>query len=193
MDVEAGSHWMDRVRGAQPAARRYRSIPLLSNNQQSREAITTRTALRARQGLTQEELLLLARDRRRADLQARRPARTLLAIGCIAAGTAISVAGSSQGNQALLLAGFGIGLAGLLVACTILASLLDPQLGDLARYMHAEETPATADEITALSRAAQADPELGHLIAGWWKDSGAPIRRHDLALVQAFQQARRGH
>lgn len=168
-----------------------RPMPLLRPEQESRETIAARGALRSRTGMSQEHLYLLARDRRSAALRAGRPARALLAIGLVAAGIAISVAGSLAARQFLLLPGFGIGFAGLLVGCVLLAGMIAPQTGDLAKYVREDERLASADEIASLVRAAQADPELENLIRDWWKESGAPIRRQDLALVQAFQQASR--
>jgi hypothetical protein len=184
---------MDRVRAAPTKQNKpCRPMPLLRLEQESREMIAARGALRGRTGITQEHLYLLARDRRSAVLRAGRPARALLAIGLVAAGIATSVAGSLTARQFLLLSGFGIGFAGLLVGCFLLAGMMAPQIGDLAKYMHDDESPASADEIASLVRAAQADPELENLIRSWWKESGAPIRRQDLALVRAFQQARLG-
>jgi hypothetical protein len=196
MSVNANSHWMDRVRAAPTPAKPskpYWSVPLHSLERGSREIIATRAALRGRTGVTQEHLYLLARDRRSEALRAGRPARGLLAIGLVAAGIAISVTGSLTTQQFLVLLGFGIGFAGLLVGCVLLAGMMDPQTGDLAKYLHEDESPASADEIAALVRAAQADPELANLIRGWWKQSGAPIRKQDLELVRAFQQASLGN
>ena len=189
MSVNASSHWMDRVRAAPTTSKPYWSVRLQGLKQESRELIAARAALRGRTGVTQEHLYLLARDRRSAALKAGRPARGLLAIGLVAAGIAISVTGSLITQQFLLLSGFGIGFAGLLVGCVLLASLMEPQTGDLAKYVHEDESPLSAEEIASLVRAVQADPELESLIRGWWKESGAPIRRQDLDLVRAFQQA----
>ena len=196
MSVDANSHWMDRVRAAPTPttpSTPYRSVPLLGLEREPRELIATRAALRGRTGVTQEHLYLLARDRRSAVLRAGRPARGLLAIGLIAAGIATSVAGNLTSQQFLLLSGFGIGFTGLLVGCVLLAGMMAPQTGDLAKYVHEDESPASADEIASLVRAAQADPELESLIRSWWKESGAPIRRQDLDLVRAFQQVSRGN
>jgi hypothetical protein len=193
MSVNASSHWMDRVRATPTPTKPsnpYWSVPLHSLERGSREIIAARAALRGRAGITQEHLYLLARDRRSAVLKTGRPARGLLAIGLVAAGIAISVTGSLTTQQFLLLSGFGIAFAGLVVGCVLLAGMMDPQTGDLAKYVHEDESPASADEIALLVRDAQADPELGSLIRGWWKESGAPIRRQDLDLVRAFQQAR---
>jgi len=195
MSVNANSHWMDRVRAApMPTAssKPYWSVPLRSLERGSREIIAARAALRGRTGVTQEHLYLLARDRRSEVLRAGRPARGLLAIGLVAAGIAISVAGSLTTQQVLLLAGFCVAFAGLLVGCVLLAGMMDPQTGDLAKYVHEDESPASAEEIASLVRAAQTDPELESLIRSWWKESGAPIRKQDLELVRAFQQARSG-
>ena len=193
MSVNANSHWMDRVRSTPTApSKAYRSVPLYSIEQESREIIAARAALRGRTGVTQEHLYLLARDRRSAILKARRPWRGLLAIGLVAAGIAASAAGSLLNQQPLLLSGFGTGFIGLLVGCSLLAGFIGPQKGELTKYLHAGETPASTDQIASLVRVTRADPELRQLIAGWWKDSDMPIRRQDLDLVRVFQQARLG-
>lgn len=188
--VEA-SYWMDRVKTVGDA-KRPRTVTLVSVNRDSHDQITARVALTARRGLSQDELYQWARERRQAVMQANRPRLGLVTMGLLAAGIALSVAGSAMTSQVMVMCGFGIAFAGVLVGCTILAALLDPQLGDLAKYIRADEVPATADEIATLSRTAQADPELDKLIAGWWKDSGAPIRKQDLALVQALLESRQG-
>ena len=190
MSVNSDSHWMDRVRAPPVQHKPYRAMPLPRLEQEPRELIAARTALCSRTGVTQEHLYLLARDRRSAILRAGRPVRGLLAIGLVAAGIATSAAGSLTAQQVLLLSGFGIGFAGLLVGCVLLAGMMAPQTGDLIKYVREDESPASAEEIASLVRAAQTDPELESLIRGWWKESGAPIRKQDLELVRAFQQAR---
>lgn len=191
LETVANTHWMDRVRAAESPAKRPRLAPLVSaSSQESRAIITARAALHARTGVTQEELLLLMRDRHNAVLRASRPKRALLAVGLLAAGTAVSLVSSMLVSQALLLCGFGIVLMGVVAGCTILADYLGPQMGDLAQYMRPTEKPADAAEINALSRATQADPELSRLVADWWKDCGAPIRKQDLVLVRDFQRAK---
>lgn len=191
MAVKAASFWMDRVNALPKPVQGHRKVSLVSiNTQESRELIAARAALHARSGISQDELYAQARQRRRTKLKAGRPKRLVGMTILWAAAVAIGMAGSAMANQAVLLAGFGIGLIGLVVACSLLASLLDPQVGDLADFLQADETPATANEIAALSRASLADRELDRLIAGWWKDSGAPIRRSDLELVRNFQKAK---
>ena len=193
MAVEATSYWMDRVRAVPAQTKRHRIVALVNTEtQDSRALIAARSALRGREGISQDALHLLASDRRREKLKAGRPARLLLAGGLLVSAAAVCIAGSTLANQAVLMAGFGIGLLGLIAAATVLASLMDPQVGDLADFVQADETPATAEDIAALSRAAQADVELDKLIAHWWKDSGAPIRQEDLALVRDFQRAKHG-
>lgn len=191
MAAEA-SYWMDRVRTAQPEAKRPQPrLTLVSVQQQeSRGLITARSALLARKGLTQEELHALARSRRQDQLQAVRSKRVLLATGLLAAGVAAALIGSAITSQALVMAGFGLALCGVVAACLVVAAMLEAPLGELGRYLQADEAPATAEEIIALSRASQADPELDHLINRWWRENGAPIRRGDLALVEAFQLAK---
>jgi hypothetical protein len=193
MSVNANSHWMDRVRSTPTPpmpSKPYLAVPLLSLKREPREIIAARVALRGRTGFTEEQLHLLARDRRRAILEARRPWRGLLTVGLIAAGIAASAAGSLLNQQLLLLTGFGIGFVGLLVGCALLAGLMGPQKGELASYLHEGETLANTQQIASLVRVTRADPELRQLTASWWNGNG-PIRRQDLDLVRAFQQARR--
>ena len=108
----------------------------------------------------------------------------------MAAGVAVSVTGSTMGHQLVLLGGFALLLAGAVAMCMMLAALLRPQIGDLAGYIRPEETPATAEEISALSKAVLADAELDKLTSSWWKEHGAPIRRRDLVLANAFIAAK---
>ena len=191
MAVEA-SYWMDRVKSSTPAAKRHHAVTLVSVSQESRDLIAARTALYAREGLNQDQLYRAARERRKTAARTRLPGRSLLTLGLLSGGVVLCVSGSTMASVPLLITGFATVLAGLVVACSLLAARMDPQVGELARYLHNEETPATADEITALSRAAQADNELCRAITHWWKDGGAPIRKQDLALVQAFQDAKLG-
>lgn len=191
MAVEA-SYWMDRVKSAKPAEKRHHAVTLVSVSQESRDLIAARTALYAREGLTQDQLYRAARERRQAAARDSLPGRALLTLGLLSGGVVLCVSGSSLGNLPMLVTGFATVLAGLVVACSLLAARLDPQIGELSKYVRDDETPATADDITALSRAALADPELGRAIVNWWKDGGAPIRGQDLALVQAFQDAKLG-
>lgn len=191
MAVEA-SYWMDRVKSAKPLEKRHHAVTLVSVSQESRDLIAARTALYAREGLTQDQLYRAARERRQAAARDSLPGRALLTLGLVSGGVLLCVSGSSLGNLPVLVTGFATVLAGLVVACSLLAARLDPQIGELAKYVRDDETPATADDITALSRAALADPELGRAIVNWWKDGGAPIRRQDLTLVQAFQDAKLG-
>ena len=191
MAVEA-SYWMDRVKSAEPSVPRHRTVSLISVSQESRDLIAARAALYAREGLSLDQLYQVARERRQAAARARLPARALLALGLLSAGVVLCVSGSTVASLPLLIAGFVTVLAGLMVVCSQLAARLGPQAGELARYLHDGETPVSADDITALSRAAQADPELCRAITHWWKDGGAAIRKQDLALVQAFQDAKLG-
>ena len=191
MAVEA-SYWMDRVKSAKPAEKRHHAVALVSVSQESRDLIAARTALYAREGLTQDQLYRAARERRQAAARESLPGRALLTLGLLSGGVVLCVSGSSLGNLPVLVTGFATVLAGLVVACSLLAARLDPQIGELSKYVRDDETPATADDITALSRAALADPELGRAIVNWWKDGGAPIRKQDLALVRTFQDAKLG-
>ena len=191
MAVEA-SYWMDRVKSKEPRARPHHTVTLVSVSQESRDLIAARTALYAREGVSQDELYRVARERRKASARARLPGRVLLTLGLLSAGVVLSVSGSSLASLPMLISGFVAALASLMVACLILASRMSPQVGELAKYLHADETPVSADDITALSRAGLADPELGRAITKWWKDGSAAIRKQDLALVQAFQDAKLG-
>ncbi len=191
MAVEA-SYWMDRVKSAEPTARRHHAVALVSVSQESRDLIAARSALYARAGLSQDELYQVARERMKAAAHARLPGRSLLALGLLSGGVVLCVSGSTLASLPLLISGFATVLAGLVVACSLLAARLDPQVGELARFLRNDEVPASADDITVLSRAALADPELGRAIVNWWKDGGTPIRRQDLALVRAFQDAKLG-
>ena len=191
MAVEA-SYWMDRIRTTEPAPKRPSPIRLVENKQESRALIVAKAGLLARAGITQEALYQLANERRRAVILTRRPRGKLLAFGLMAAGVALSVAGNLQAQQPMLLAGFALILAGAAAGCLILASMMNPQVGDLKGYIRAEETPATAEEISFLSKAVLADPELDKLTSNWWTEHGAAIRRQDLALVRAFVAAKTG-
>ena len=189
MAVEA-SYWMDRIKKAEPAPKRPAPIRLVETRQEPRALIVAKAALMARTGITQDELYQLANERRRAAMLARRPHGKLLAFGLVAGGVALSVAGNMLAQQPMLLGGFALILAGSAAGCLILASMMNPQVGDLVGYIRAEETPATADEISTLSRAVLADAELDKVTSNWWKEHGAPIRRQDLALVKAFVAAK---
>ena len=189
MAVEA-SYWMDRLKKAEPAPKRPAPIRLVESKQESRALIVAKAGLLARSGITQDELYKLANERRRADVAANRPHGKLLAVGLMAAGVAVSVTGSAMGHQLVLLSGFALLLAGAVAMCMMLAALLRPQIGDLAGYIRPEETPANAEEISALSKAVLADAELDKLTSSWWKEHGAPIRRQDLALAKAFVAAK---
>lgn len=185
MAAEINTHWMDRVRLA--AVGRQVTVKL---RDEPRALTVARVALRARTGLTHEALYEVARQRREESTGGNRSARASTAAAFIALGALASVSGSRLGNQPLLLCGFGMALIGLLLCCALVEGWLDPQIGDLARYLREEEALATAEQIASLSRAAQADHELGQLIAGWWKEDSAPIRRQDLELVRNFQKAK---
>ena len=191
MAVEA-SYWMDRVKSAKPAEKRHHTVALVSVSQDSRDLISARTALYAREGICQDALYELAAERRKAAARARLPGRALLAVGLLSGGVMLCVSGSTLASLPMLISGFVAVLASMMVACVILASRMSPQVGELAKYLRADEAPVSADDIAALSRAGLADPELGLAITRWWKDGGAAIRKRDLALVQAFQDAKLG-
>ena len=189
MAVEA-SYWMDRIKKAEPAPKRVAPIRLVENKQESRALILAKAGLLARTGITQDELYKLANERRRNDKAVNRPHGKLLALGLVAAGVAASVTGNAMSHQLVLLGGFALLLAGAVAGCMMLAAMLRPQVGDLAGYIRPEETPANAEEISALSKAVLADAELDKLTSSWWKEHGAPIRRQDLALAKAFVAAK---
>lgn len=185
MAAEIDNHWMDRVRLA-AAERRVTS----SRRQEPHALTVARVALRARTGVTQEALYEKARQRRMESTGGSRSARASTAAVLIALGTLTSIGGSHFGNQLVLFCGFGMALLGLLLCCALVEGWLDPQFGDLTRYLRENETPATAEQIASLSKAAQTDRELGRLIAQWWQEGSAPIRRQDLELVRNFQKAK---
>ncbi|MET1162161.1 MAG: hypothetical protein ABWY48_06430, partial [Pseudoxanthomonas sp.] len=112
------------------------------------------------------------------------------AVALIAAGIALAIAGNLLTQQLLLLSGLGTGLIGLVLGCALLAELMGPQTGDLARHLQDREIPASVDEIAWLARATRGDAELRHLTLGWWKDTEVPIRKQDLELVLEFQEAK---
>lgn len=185
MATEIDTHWMDRVRLA-AAGRSFTG----SRRDEPHALTAARVALRARTSMTQETLYEVARQRRMESNGGSRSARASTAAALIALGTLASIAGSRFGNQPLLLCGFGMALLGLLLCCALVEGWLDPQFGDLTRYLREGEILATAEQIASLSKAAQADRELGRLIAGWWKEDSTPIRRQDLELVRNFQKAK---
>lgn len=165
MSVNANSHWMDRVRAAPTPAKPskpYWSVPLHNLERGSREIIAARAALRGRTGVTEEQLYLLARDRRSATLKARRPWCGLLAIGLVAAGIAVSAVGSLLSQQLLRLSGFGLGFIGLLVCCAFLAALMGAQKGEMGGYLHQGETIASTHQIALLVRAIRPTPSCAN-------------------------------
>ena len=187
MAAEIDTYWMDRVRLAAAGRRKTRS-----RRDEPHALTVARVALRARAGVTQEALYEVARQRRMESNGGNRLARLSTAAALIALGTLASIAGSRFGNQPVLLCGFGMALLGLLLCCALVEGWLDPQFGDLTRYLRDGEILASAEQIASLSHAAQADHELGRLIVGWWKEDSAPIRQQDLELVWNFQKARHG-
>ena len=185
MATEIDIHWMDRVRLA-TTTDEYRSAGTGCDEPHALTA--ARVALCARMGATHEAMYEVARQRRMESTGGSRLARVSAAAVMIALGTLTSLVGSRIGNQPVLLCGFGLALLGVLLCCALVETWLDPQFGDLTRYMRKDEALATAEQIAALSKAAQADSELGRLIAGWWKEDSAPIRQQDLELVRNFQK-----
>ncbi|MET0717170.1 MAG: hypothetical protein ABWY34_02075 [Pseudoxanthomonas sp.] len=191
MSANAEGYWMDRSRAA-PALRdgSQQAVASLVSAQEPHRLDAARAALRDRAGISQQELLRLARERRHALQAAIRPRRILLAIGLFAVGIAMTVAGSLLTQQLLLLSGLGLAFIGLLVGCVLLSELIGPQTGELTGHLQDHETPASLQEIAWLARATRSDAELRHLTLAWWKDSALPIRKQDLELVRAFQRAK---
>ena len=191
MAVES-SYWMDRLRIAESGQldRAGTATPDEASPEPS-DVTHARNALRYRRSLMQDASQPLVRPRRNISLNTRIPKRVGFAVVTALLGLILSYAGSAYGSQPLLLGGFAFALVGVLAGCVALATLLDFGASGAvdAHVAQAQHEPAGAEQIAAMKRAARADPELGNLINGWWKDP-APISRHDVALVHAFQKAK---
>ena len=185
------SHWMDRLRSAQSSELPWPTTPAPGARLESIEVINARNALRYRRSLMRDASQPLLKPRRNVSFNTRIPKRVALAVIMASLGVILSYAGSAYSSQPLLLTGFACALAGVLAGSIALATLLD--FGTASRTgkqdIPAQWQPASAEQIAAMKRAARADPELGILINGWWKNP-APISLHDVALVHAFQKAR---
>ena len=190
MAVES-SHWMDRLRSAESSELPWLATFSPETGPEPINVVNARNALRYRRSLMRDASQPLHRPRQNVSFNTRIPKRVALAVIMVSLGAALSYAGSATASQPLLLAGFACALIGVLAGCFALATLLDFGMASRAgtQAISDRNEPASAEQIAAMKRAARADPELGNLINDWWKDS-APISRHDVALVLAFQKAR---
>lgn len=190
MAVES-SHWMDRLRSAESSDPPWPVTVAPDTGPEPIDVINARNALRYRRSLMHDASQPLLKPRRNMSFNTRIPKRVALAVIMTSLGTVLCYAGSTYASQPLLLTGFACALIGVLAGCIALATLLDFGMASRAglQRIPARQEPASAEQIAAMKRAARADPELGNLINDWWKDP-APISRHDVALVLAFQKAR---
>ncbi|MGH8062528.1 MAG: hypothetical protein ACREO7_11030 [Pseudoxanthomonas sp.] len=190
MTVES-SHWMDRLRSAESSELTWPATLVPGAGPEPIDVVNARNALRYRRSLMRDASQPLLKPRRNVSFNTRIPKRVVLAVIMATLGVILSYAGSAYASQPLLLAGFGCALVGVLAGCIALATLLDFGIASRtgAQGVPAQQQLASAEQIAAMKRAARADPELGILINGWWKNP-APISLHDVALVLAFQKAR---
>lgn len=190
MAVES-SHWMDRLRNVESSDPPWSIGLSLETGPEPIDVINARNGLRYRRSLMRDASQPLLKPHRNVSFNTRIPKRVALAVIMVSLGAALSYAGSVETSQLLLLTGFACALIGVLAGCIALATLLDFGMASRggAKGATAGQEPASAEQIAAMKRAARADPELGSLINDWWKDA-APISRHDVALVLAFQKAR---
>ena len=190
MAVES-SHWMDRLRGAESGDPSWHATFTPDTGPESIDVVNARNALRYRRSLMRDASQPLLKPRRNVSFNARIPKRVVLAVIMATLGVILSYAGSAYASQPLLLAGFACALVGVLAGCIALATLLDFGIANRtgAQGIPAQQQLASPVQIAAMKRAARADPELGILINGWWKNP-APISLHDVALVLTFQKAR---
>jgi hypothetical protein len=185
------SHWMDRLRSAESGDPPWPATLSPDAGPDPIDVVNARNALRYRRSLMRDASQPLLKPRRNVSFNTRIPKRVALAVIMATLGVILSYAGSAYTSQPLLLAGFACALVGVLAGCVALATLLDFGIASRAgaQGILAQQQPASAEQIAAIKRAARADPELGILINGWWKNP-APISLHDVALVLAFQKAR---
>ena len=185
------SHWMDRLRTAESSEPAWPATLSPDNGPEPIDIVNARNALRYRRSLMGDASQPLLKPRRNVSFNTRIPKRVALAVIMASLGAALSYVGSAEASQFLLLTGFACALIGVLAGCIALATLLDFGMASRAGApgVPARQEPASTEQIAAMKRAARADPELGNLINDWWKDP-APISRHDVALVLAFQKAR---
>ena len=191
MATQSG-HWMDRLRTAETGHPAWLDTPAPSRGSPEPIDVTNaRNALRYRRSLMRDASQPLLKPRGKGALNIQIPKRIAFAVITACLGVALSYAGSANSSQLLLLAGFCCALAGVLAGCIALSTLLERGSTRHSAVQGASTllTPASRDQVAAMKRAARADPELGILINGWWKNP-APISLHDVALVLAFQKAR---
>lgn len=190
MAVES-SHWMDRLRTAESGDPSWHATLSSATGPEPVDVVNARNALRYRRSLMGDASQPLLKAHRNVSFNTQIPRRVALAVIMVSLGAALSYSGSAIADQHLLLAGFACALAGVLAGCFALATLLDFGMASRAGAGRARagQEPASADQIAAMKRAARADPELGALINDWWKGP-APISRHDVTLVIAFQKAK---
>lgn len=190
MAVES-SHWMDRLRTAESGDPPWPATLAPDAKPEPVDIINARNALRYRRSLMHDASQPLLKPRRNVSFNTRIPKRVALAVIMASLGVVLSYAGSAYASRPLLLTGFACALVGVLAGCIALATLLDFGMANRAGTpdLPAQREPASTEQIAAMKRAARADPELGNLINDWWKDP-APISRHDVALVLAFQKAK---
>lgn len=150
--------------------------------------------IRARRDLAQRtelpQALLDARAAaRRAQAKRRQFFPLVHALGLFTAGGLVSYYGHFSANLGVLLAGYGIVVAGLIAATLTVALVFDSEQVPLDRFYREEELPANAKEIGILASATRADPELARHAEAWWSGD-APIRKGDVRLALAFREAK---
>lgn len=190
MAVES-SYWMDRLRTTESSDPSWPATLSPEAGPEPVDVINARNALRYRRSLMDDASQPLLKPRKNMSFNTRIPKRVALAVIMASLGAVLSYAGSVYTSQPLLLTGFACALVGVLAGCFALATLLDFGMAHRAgaQDIPTQREPASTEQIAAMKRAARADPERGSLINDWWKDP-APISRHDVALVLAFQKAR---
>jgi hypothetical protein len=190
MTAQQNRCWMDMARRRHVPHVQYKPPALIGTLQESRDLIAARTALRARMGVSQEELYLLALDRREKIVRGKRPRRVVLMLALFAMAGAACIVGNRMASQPVFLLGLALASIAFLLGCAIASACLQPQLGELGDYINEGEAPASAEEIVWLLREARQDPELDKMLQGWWKSGSAPIRKQDLSIVHNFQKAK---
>ncbi len=155
---------------------------------QSPDLIRARRDLAHRTELPQA--LLEARAMlRRAQAKRRQLYPLVHAAGLFTTGGLVSYYGHSSANLGVLLAGYGIVVAGLIAATLTFVLLFDSEQVPLHRFYREEELPANAKEIGVLASVTRADPELARYADAWWSGD-APIRKGDVRLALAFREAK---
>ena len=155
---------------------------------QSADLIRARRDLALRSELTQA-LLDTRAAARRAQAKRRQFFPLVHSLGLFATGGLISYYGHFSANLGVLLAGYGMVVAGLIAATLTVALLFDSEQVPLHRFYREEELPANAREIGVLASVTRADPELARYADAWWSGD-APIRKGDVRLALAFREAK---